>query len=129
MSRPFRADPDRSTRYPNHGRITHAPGRVARIRGAHWACPARIRGQHGVRPWFAGAGWVLPELGVLRARDGRRGGVRDARRGGRRGAGGVARDGPGPNGVGGGDVTWTLAYAGEADPPYPSVADVLYLAF
>ncbi|HMJ96583.1 MAG TPA: HD domain-containing phosphohydrolase, partial [Thermoleophilaceae bacterium] len=28
-----------------------------------------------------------------------------------------------------GDITWTLAYAGEANPPYPSVADVLYLIF
>ena len=28
-----------------------------------------------------------------------------------------------------GEITWTLAYAGQADPPYPSVSDVLYLAW
>ena len=28
-----------------------------------------------------------------------------------------------------GEVTWTLAYANDPNPPYPSVADVLYLTF
>ena len=28
-----------------------------------------------------------------------------------------------------GEVTWTLAYANDPSPPYPSVADVLYLTF
>jgi two-component system, cell cycle response regulator len=28
-----------------------------------------------------------------------------------------------------GEVAWTLFYAGNEDPPYPSVADVLYLSF
>jgi two-component system cell cycle response regulator len=28
-----------------------------------------------------------------------------------------------------GEVTWTVVYAGNANPPYPSVADVLYLTF
>ena len=28
-----------------------------------------------------------------------------------------------------GEVTWTLAYANDPNPPYPSVADVLYLIF
>jgi two-component system cell cycle response regulator len=28
-----------------------------------------------------------------------------------------------------GEATWTVVYAGEADPPYPSVADVLHLSF
>src|SRR5215213_6291183 len=28
-----------------------------------------------------------------------------------------------------GEVTWTLTLAGDPDPPYPSVADLLYLAF
>jgi diguanylate cyclase (GGDEF)-like protein len=28
-----------------------------------------------------------------------------------------------------GEVTWTLAYSGDPNPPYPSVADALYLTF